>query len=132
MATIEQAWITLLRAGANLDSQIDGRIYPDRLPNNVTVPAAVFLVVSDIPDSAHDGDSGFSTATIQTDFWSPDRLELAAIRAAVRADLHGYTGTAAGLRLSVVMTGSSPDNDPDLALKRLITEWRVQYREDVP
>ena len=130
--TIEEAWKQLLSTVAvNLTAMIDGRIYSDVLPNNVTLPAAVFLVPSDIPFTAHDGDSGLATAVIQTDFWSDNRLECAQMRAAARADLNGFKGVIGDLHLSVVETGSSPDYNPDLTLKRSITEWRVMYREAV-
>lgn len=131
MATIEEAWKALLVAGANLNVIIGSRVYADALPEGVTVPAATFLIVSDIPVTAHDGDSGLSTAIVQTDFWSTSRLECASMRAAARADLNGYDGTASGLRITAVLTGSSPDYNPDLTLKRAITEWRVQYRTAV-
>ena len=131
MATIEEAWKALLVAGANLNVIIGSRVYADALPKGVTVPAATFLIVSDIPVTAHDGDSGLSTAIVQTDFWSTSRLECASMRAAARADLNGYDGTASGLQVTAVLTGSSPDYNPDLTLKRAITEWRVQYRTAV-
>ena len=102
-----------------------------RLGLFIALPAAVFLVPSDIPFTAHDGDSGLATAVIQTDFWSDNRLECAQMRAAARADLNGFTGVIGDLHLSVVETGSSPDYNPDLTLKRSITEWRVMYREAV-
>lgn len=131
MSTIEEVWRGLLVAGANLNPLIGSRVYPDALPEGVTVPAATFIVVSDVPVTAHDGDDGLSLAVIQTDFWSVSRLECATLRAAARADLNGYNGTGSGLELTAVLTGSSPDYNPDLTLKRAITEWRVQYRTAV-
>ena len=95
MATIEEAWKALLAAGANLNVIIGSRVCADALPEGVTVPAATFLIVGDIPVTAHDGDSGLSTAIVQTDFWSTSRLECASMRAAARADLNGMTARQA-------------------------------------
>lgn len=131
MATLEEAWMSLLTNGTQLDAIIDGRVYPDRLPENVTLPAAVFIVPSDIPFMAHDGDAGLTTAVVQTDFWSTSRLECAQMREAARADLLGHVGDVAGLNVKITRLSSVPDNDPGLTLKRVICEFTVQYKAAV-
>ena len=128
MATFEEAWIYLLQNGAQLSSIIGSRVYADVLPANVTIPAATFLLPSDIPYMAHDGDSGLATAVVQVDWWSDSRIECAQMKSAGRADLLGYSGITQGFDIRITRMTNVPDNNPELTLKRYISEFTVQYK----
>jgi hypothetical protein len=124
--TIEEALFQLLASAPRLAAITDGRVYPDTLPQEATLPAVVFSVISDIPDTAHDGDSGHATAVVQADMWADSRMTCAAMKNAIRLDLNGTRHEVGDWKLTAVLTNTVPDYSPDLRLKRYITEFRVQ------
>ena len=125
--TIEEVWFALLTTAPTFSGYVNGRVYPDVIPQEVTLPACHFSNVTERPFVAHDGDAGLSAATMQTDLWSETRLEAARMRDALRADLHGYKGVVQGVAVSVVVDNVIPDFSVDLRLKRYIVECTVMY-----
>lgn len=66
---------------------VNTRLYPERLPQEPTLPAATYLQVSGLPTYAHDGLTGFERARIQFDSYGTTPLAAEAIADALRAAL---------------------------------------------
>jgi hypothetical protein len=126
---LDEAIADLLVNAATLSGLVNGRVYPDTVPQSVTLPAVAYSIISDIPETAHDGSAPneYGQALVQVDLWDVQRQGCAQMRDALRRDLNGFRGEAAGLRLTAVVTGITPDFSPELRLKRYIVEMRVQY-----
>lgn len=68
-AAIQEKVAAWLGADAEVRAQFGDRFYPNVLPQNTTLPAAVYQVISDVPVNSLDGYSGLSNARLQVDVY---------------------------------------------------------------
>lgn len=103
MASIEESFVVLLAGVPGFAAVVGDRLYPDRLPQNVVYPAAVYSRISTVRETDTGGLSGMQTVRLQLGAYGPRRAELqAAIEAAV-VGLTGTRGVVAGIELQAVM-----------------------------
>ncbi len=91
---IESGLVELLDNDAPLTTLVSLRCYAHRLPQNVTLPAILWQVISNIPLSALDGDSGQAHARIQVTVVDDSPLSMIAVAAAIKTALVRYRGAA--------------------------------------
>lgn len=101
---VEQALIAILGAA---DTSMEGRFYPDTLPQPVTLPAGRYQRITTPRVRSLSGPSGLAMPRIQIDLYATTRLAVDALAAEVRAALDGFTGLAAG----ILIEQCSIDND---------------------
>lgn len=98
MITIEEGLAAFLVANAGVNALISGRVYPNKLPQDVTLPAITYQRIDSPRIHAHDssGATGTARPRMQIDCWaggSEPYKSAKAISDAVRAALDGYRGT---------------------------------------
>lgn len=86
---LEQIYSTI-KNDSTVDALISGRVYPMRMDQEAALPAAVFQLITTVPVTSLDGDSGLDSLRVQVKAWAAryaDAHALSdAIRNALRAD----------------------------------------------
>lgn len=90
----ESDLVDALEADAAVAARFGDRIYPDRMPDNPTLPCIVYQRISTVPDVDLDAVTN-TAARFQIDVWAKTRLETVDGAAEIHAALN-YTapGTA--------------------------------------
>jgi len=60
------------------------RVYPDRLPQGATLPAAIYYLISGTDETSLAGTIGLAHARIQVDAWASTRLAANSLATAIR------------------------------------------------
>jgi len=89
---IERTLYDLLRQDAGVSATVADRIYPVRLPDEVILPAIVYLKASCIRYASHGGPSKLASSRFQLDCYSADYLEAKQLALAAVTALHGKKG----------------------------------------
>lgn len=97
MADIGAAVRAVLAADASVAALVSTRIYPDRLPQNVTYPAITYEINFNASYEAMDGILGLAESFVEVVCWSATRLQATALAEAVRLALTSYQGTSASV-----------------------------------
>ena len=96
--SLEADIVTRLKAVAGVTALVgsgtSARIYPVRLPQNVTYPAISYFRVSATRESAMGNDVGNVSARFQIDCWGSTYTSARQVCEAVRAALKRYRGSA--------------------------------------
>jgi len=90
--TAEQALFELLSHDAAVSAIVGDRVYPVRLPDEVMLPAMVYMKVSCIRYASHGGPSKLASSRFQLDCYSVDYLEAKRLALAAVSALHGKKG----------------------------------------
>jgi len=90
--TAEQALFELLTHDAGMSAIVGDRVYPVRLPDEVILPALVYMKASCIRYASHGGPSKLASSRFQLDCYSADYLEAKRLALAAVAALHGKKG----------------------------------------
>jgi hypothetical protein len=100
----------ILVAASGVSSLVSTRVYPGILPQNVTFPAIVLNVVSELDPITHDKASGLVDGVVQVDCYADDYADAEALHLVVKAALLGYSvGNVQGIFL--VRSRDLYDND---------------------
>ena len=70
----------------------DVAIYPSEAPEDATLPAVAYSIISNIPGRKLSGASGEATARVQIDVESTDHAEIDTLAHTLTTSLHGYRG----------------------------------------
>ena len=97
MADIGSAIRAVLANDAGVSALVSTRIYPDRLPQNVTYPAITYEMNFDSSFESMSGITGFAESFVEVVCWSTTRLQATATAEAVRLALTSYQGTSASV-----------------------------------
>lgn len=66
---VEKALITYFKTDAPLLASLGGRLYPHKLPEGATLPAATYQVIVDNPYNAHEGLTRLVLKRVQLTVW---------------------------------------------------------------
>lgn len=83
-------------AQSEITDEVSTRIYPDILPQNATIPAVTYEVISSRPEhDCADGDANYSHTRVELNVFAGTALEAQNTAQAIRktAGLQGYHGT---------------------------------------
>jgi len=97
--TIEEALFYILGADATIDSLVDGRIYPNAVPQGKAMPAITYQQISGPREYTTDGPVGLVMARYQVNCWTETYAEARQLGEAVRLTLNGYIGTIESLQI---------------------------------
>lgn len=121
---------TFLLADATLTTLIGTRMYPLVLPQDPTVPAITYQIISGHRFHSTDGACGLSTPRIQYDCWAATYLEVESLFEALRKRLDGYQGLAGSSQVQAAFFESERDDYEDEAkLYRRSADFFVWYEE---
>lgn len=126
----------MLTADATVTSLVSTRIYPLRLPQNITLPAIRYQLIQQTSDHNFTGYSEFGYADIQFDAYAATALSAAAIADAIRLAVGFKRGTYGTVYIqSVHPTGvgrqliEEPIDASDAPLYRHSRDFRFWFTE---
>lgn len=130
---IEEALYSYLSGYAGLSARIGTRLYPLRLPENVTYDAATYQRISGPRVHSHSGASGLAAPRFQLDCYSETYLGAKNTAAQVRIALDGYKGTmggAGGVSVQSCLVQDDRDfYDADLRVYRVSLDVVIEHAE---
>lgn len=115
-----------LTANAGVAALVGPRVYPVRLPTNVTLPAVSYQRISSTRLHSHQGASGLAHPRLQVDCWGRSYSSARGVATAVRKALDGYRGAFGGGGNQVPIGGVFLDNEMD------VPEEIDEDEDDVP
>lgn len=89
---LEERLYTYLTADSGLSTLIGTRLYPDVLPENVTLPAVCYQRVSTVPTHSRDGGAKLFMCRFQFDVFGADAKGVRQTVLALEAALNGFKG----------------------------------------
>lgn len=130
--TLETDLRTYILADATVAGLIAARLYPDKLPQNATLPAVVYQEVSSVPiDHVHGAEGRLMRSRYQFTVWASTRAVAKSIDEAIRVRIDGTGRSTMGstamhaiLRQERV-SGWDYDADDD----HVATDYYIWYRE---
>ncbi len=127
---IEQSLRDHLVDTAAVAALIGTRIYPGRLPQDVTFPAVSYQRITGGEENTHSG-AGPARALVQIDCWSDDTYgEALSVAEAVRAALSSHRGPMGSARDVTARISNQMDlPEPEPALWRRMIEVALIYEE---
>ena len=109
MADIGAATRAKLLATTGVSTLLGTRVYPDRLPQGATLPAAVYHLISLREEVDLAGLTGVGHARVQVDAWAETRLAANALALAIRDALAASGGR--GTWGTVYVSGCVPTSE---------------------
>ena len=134
--TLEEAIFDFMSTNAGIIAVVDDRIFPKRLPQNPTLPAIVFQVVSSVPNYTMDqaGDppvagETFTKKRVQFDLWTETYEGLLPVRDALFAGISGFRGMMGSVQIESVFVLNELDGfEPDTGSNRKIIDTMFGYQ----
>lgn len=99
--SLESALYTLITADAGTAALIGTRCYPLVLPQDPTLPAARYAIISAVPVTTHDAPGGLVRARVQVDSYASTYAGARTLADTIRAALDGYRATSGTIRTAV-------------------------------
>jgi len=124
---IERTLYDLLRQDAGVSATVADRIYPVRLPDEVILPALVYLKASCIRYASHGGPSKLASSRFQLDCYAEDYLEAKRLALAAVAALHGRKG---GDIQAAFNENETDGFSPDDGIFRVTADVLIWHREE--
>lgn len=132
MADIYQAIKTRLEAASGLTAFVGTRIYPHVLPQNPTMPAVVYELISNEREERHRGQTGDARPRVQVTTWANTALGAANAANEVRLAVMAMDGTVASVDVHGVWNaGESRGFEPDTGRHFAAMDFFIAYKEAV-
>ena len=123
---VKRALYQCLSGYAGLTALVGSRIYPNRAPQNCTMPAVVYQQVTDRRTYTKDGYAGLAWPLFQISCYAETYEQAEAVRAQVEAALHACLGKFDGLTVEAVRLEGSTDQFEDGSdLHRVLLQVRI-------
>jgi hypothetical protein len=127
---IEEGIIAYLTTYNPLVAMQSTRIYPDRLPQTPTLPATVFLSISDPEEYNQSGPSEWKEQRFQFDCWADNPLDAIKLKNTLRDAVSGFKGMMGTTEVYAAFADNGRTMDDDeTGLYRRILEVLFQYKE---
>ncbi len=99
MATLEDFIFNRLSNDADVSGVVGTRIYRVKMPDNATLPAITYQVISGAFDETREGPSGMAMPVVGVDCWARSAGATQALAAHARDALHPFRGTYSDLEI---------------------------------
>lgn len=135
MITIEEGLAAFLVANAAVNAIVSGRVYPNKLPQTVTLPALTYQRIDTPRVHSHDtsGATGTAHPRIQFDCWAASYSSAKSLSDALRGALNGYKGTMGSVNPVTVQSALQEDERfddfADAGVVRLACDYVVWHLE---
>lgn len=136
MITIEEGLVYHLKANAGIVTLVSDRVFPNKLPQTITLPAITLQRISTPRVLTHDtsGLTGTAHPRIQFDAWGATYASCKAVTDAIRAAINGYKGTMGAGATAVTVQGAliddeRYDNSPDTGMHRIMSDYIIWHLE---
>jgi hypothetical protein len=124
---IARVLVAYLQSHANLTALVSSRIYPLSLPQEPTLPAITYRLVSDKPEIDHDGESGYALSRYQFDVYAATFIQAddcARVLSEALSIWHQVNSNYAAFA-----ENRQNDFDPELSQYRVTLDFMIE-RED--
>ena len=133
MTVLDEGIIAYLQGVAGITALVSTRVYGDRIPQAATLPCIVVQRI-DTPRILTMQSSGATGDLIhprfQLDAWATTHASAKAITDAIRATLHGKTGSAGGVTLRAALADNERVGwEPESQLYRGRSDYIVWHEE---
>lgn len=134
MAELDDALYAYLSTYAGLTALISTRVYPNELPQGTTLPAVVYITISDIKNHTLTGQSKLENPMIQFTAYSLTRATARAVANQIKTALADYHGTLSGLVIQKIeleneMSSIETNSDGTLKVYTNDLEFQVFYEK---
>ena len=135
-ATAEEVIYELVTSNAQINTQINGRMYPGILPQGDDVPAIVYNRISTERQPIMQGPAAYATARIQLDLYTESYEQTKILANRVRHLLDYYDGRVGGTWVKAVLIedeSHSVEEDPETEqrLFRATLDFVVTHDEEL-
>lgn len=135
---LETALYAFLGQQGAISALVGARIYPLLLPQNPTMPALTYQIISTVPDYVLAGPSGLVAKRVQINCWAsrewamPGYTTAQNVATAVRKALDGYSGIwPGGIEIVRAKRDNQHDDfEPEGLYDRTILDFIVHYHEN--
>ncbi|WP_366923875.1 hypothetical protein MFMK1_000793 [Metallumcola ferriviriculae] len=115
---------------AHLQPKLNNRLYPFLLPQNILLPAVVYLPVSVERLRSLVEDSGFIKQRLQFSCYATSYKEAVQTARIIQSELQNFNGPMAGLSIgSVLLMEEISDYEPDTEIYSVSFEFEFQFEE---
>jgi hypothetical protein len=135
MISIEDGLAAFLAANAGISALVSTRVYKNKLPQTVTMPALTFQRIDGPRLLTHDtsGKTGTASPRFQFSAWGASYSSAKGVTDAVRAALNGYQGTM-GTTDPVTVQGALIADErynpwPDAGLEEIQSDYTIWHLE---
>lgn len=132
---LEAALVSELKKASSYHTLIDGRIYPLKLPQEITLPATVYQRINTTRYHCMQEDSKLSSPRIQLDHYSTSYITAKSVAEACRAKLQNFSGTiGAGAEtkegVAVLLQDETDHFEDDTKYWRVRQDYIIYHQED--
>lgn len=114
MADVVQALYYQLANTAGVTALVSTRIYPIVMPQNPTLPAITYQMISNVEEEVHRGMTGDARPRFQITCWAATELAAAAVATQVRLAVMAMSGTIAAVPIKGTwVAGETRGYEPD-------------------
>jgi hypothetical protein len=126
----EQAIFSLLTNDAGVSAIVGTRVFPRGLPQNHTLPALVYQLISAPRELTHSGPETLVEARVQITAHATTYAAAKTLQNAVQVASDGFTGTPASVTVQATRTEDGPDQyDPKTETEQAIIDILISYQE---
>jgi hypothetical protein len=136
VATIDDAIYTLLTSDPNLAAQIGDRVHPIRMPQEPTLPALVYQLISGGTSYSLSGDSRYRDAMFQVSVFDTTFFGCTELVEKVIRSLSAFRGTAGGIDVQMVRHNNTidiPEDEPhEYTIFHRALDFEISYLTNGP
>lgn len=134
MIGIEDGIVYLLKNNAGVSALVGTRIYAQKLPQNKTMPALTYQLITPMSLISHQGMSGTAHPRYQITGWDTTELGVITLMKAVRICMSCYKGTVGVAPNTVVIQASLPVGgyetyEPETGLFMRALDFEIWHEE---
>lgn len=109
------------------------RVYPQKLPQNPTLPAVIYSIISDTPNADVSGMAGLFNADIQIECYAETAQAAQDLSENVRLSLQSYRGTHLSVGINGIYFITEYDAfDDEISNYRRISSYEIWYTRTNP
>lgn len=127
--TCESALYSLITGDAGVAALLSSRCYPLVLPQDPTLPAARYEIISAVPVSTHDDAGGLVRARVQVDAYAATYSAARTLANTIRGALDGYRASSGTIR-TIVRERENPTFEDVTGLMPVSVDYFIYYQED--
>lgn len=94
--SLESGLVALITGDAGVSALMSTRLYPDVIPQDVTMPAGHYRLTVNRVAMAHDNPAGVEFSTVRVTIFDTLRASVITLRDIIKTAVSGYKGTSGG------------------------------------
>ena len=116
-----------------MSALIANRFYPNKLPQDVKLPAMTYQRISGQRVHSHGGNSGLAFPRFQFSAWAKKYTQAVDLTEKLRLAIDGFRGTVLGVRIDVILfQGDRGFYENDLDIHQIASDYIIWHNEPKP